>query len=147
MKQVASFALLGAFLLAAVPSRAADRLSVMLDWLPDPDEAPLFVARHEGFFASNGLDVELIAPSNASTPAMMAATGRVDVAITDQPSLYLLADRQVPLVRFATLLNTPLDSIIALKPGPIHRLADLRGHTPGYSTPGVEQPLAHAMLA
>ena len=32
--------LLIAGLLAAGPLRAADRLSVMLDWLPNPDEAP-----------------------------------------------------------------------------------------------------------
>ena len=69
------------------------------------------MARHEGFFARHQLDVELIALSDASTPAMMAATGHVDVAITYQPSLYLLADRQVPPVRFATLVGTPLDSI------------------------------------
>jgi len=136
-----------AVLLASGTGRAADRLSVMLDWLPNPDEAPLFVARHEGFFARHGLHVDLIAPSDAGTPPMMAATGHVDVAVSYQPQLYLLVDRGVPLVRFATLVDTPLDSIIALKPGPVHGLSDLKGRTLGYSVAGVEEALARTMLA
>ena len=128
-------------------AHAGDRLTLMLDWLPNPDEAPVFIAKHEGFFSRHGLDVDIIAPSDASTPPMMAATGHVDVAISYQPQLYLLADRGVPLVRFATLVDTPLDSIIVLTPGSIHSLADLKGHTLGYSVAGVEEALAHAMLA
>jgi len=133
-------------LLCPVAAGAADRLTVMLDWLPNPDEAPLFVARHDGFFARQGLDVTLIAPSDAATPPMMAATGRVDVAISYQPQLYLLAARGVPLVRFATLVATPLDSILALKGGPIRTLADLKGRTLGFAVAGVEEALARAML-
>jgi putative hydroxymethylpyrimidine transport system substrate-binding protein len=145
-KRTASFLLLIALLVPAT-ARAADRLTVMLDWLPNPDEAPLFIAAHEGFFARNNLEVRLIAPSDASTPPMMAATGHADIAITYQPQLYLLAAHGVPLIRFATLIDTPLDSIIALKGGPIKTLADLKGHTLGYAVPGVEEVLAQAMIA
>ena len=133
--------------LLAAPAHAADTLSVVLDWLPNPDEAPLFVARHEGFFTRHGLDVTLIAPSDASTPPLLVAAGHADVAVTYQPQLYLLAARGVPLMRFATLVDTPLDSIIALKDGAIHALADLKGHALGYSVAGVEEALAQAMLS
>ncbi len=128
-------------------AQAADHLTVMLDWLPNPDEAPVFVARHEGFFARHGLAVDLVAPTDAATPPMMAAAGRADVAITYQPELYLLAAHGVALKRFATLVDTPLDSVIALAPGPIKTLADLKGHTLGYAVAGVEEALARAMLA
>lgn len=140
---------LGVLLAVLLPMAAhgADRLSLMLDWLPNPDEAPVFVAKHEGFFARHGLDVDIIAPSDATTPPMMAATGHVDIAISYQPQLYLLAAHGVPLMRFATLVDTPLDSILVPTPGPIHSLADLKGHSLGYAVAGVEEALAHAMLA
>jgi putative hydroxymethylpyrimidine transport system substrate-binding protein len=128
-------------------ARDADTLTVILDWLPNPDEAPLFIAAHEGFFARNNLAVRLIAPSDASTPPMMAATGHADIAITYQPELYLLAAHGVKLVRFATLIDTPLNSIIALQGGPIKTLADLKGRTLGFAVPGVEEVLARAMIA
>jgi putative hydroxymethylpyrimidine transport system substrate-binding protein len=127
-------------------AHAADSLTVILDWLPNPDEAPLFIAAHEGFFARHNLDVRLIAPSDASTPPMMAASGHADIAITYQPQLYLLAAHGVPLVRFATLIDTPLDSIIALTGGPIKTLADLKGRSLGFAVPGVEEVLAQAMI-
>jgi putative hydroxymethylpyrimidine transport system substrate-binding protein len=136
-----------AFFFFCFRAHAADHLTVILDWLPNPDEAPLFVAAHEGFFARHGLDVTLIAPADASTPPMMAATGHADVAITYQPQLYLLAAHGVNLVRFATLIDSPLDSILALKGGPVHRLADLKGRTLGFAVAGVEEALAHAMIA
>nr|WP_321985182.1 ABC transporter substrate-binding protein [uncultured Lichenicoccus sp.] len=134
-------------LVLPVAAQGADRLTLMLDWLPNPDEAPVFVARHEGFFARHGLDVDIVAPSDATTPPMMAATGHVDVAISYQPQLYLLAAKGVPLMRFATLVDTPLDSILVPSPGPIRSLADLKGRTLGYAVAGVEEALAHAMLA
>lgn len=128
-------------------ARAADTLTVILDWLPNPDEAPLFIAAHEGFFARHNLAVRLIAPSDASTPPIVAAAGHADIAITYQPQLYLLAAHGVPLVRFATLINTPLDSIIAPTGGPIKTLGDLKGRTLGFAVPGVEEVLAQAMIA
>lgn len=142
-------ALVPAMLAVVLPVAAlgADRLTMMLDWLPNPDEAPVFVAKHEGFFARHGLDVDIIAPSDATTAPMMAATGHVDIAVSYQPQLYLLAARGVPLIRFATLVDTPLDSILVPRPGPIRSLADLKGHTLGYAVAGVEEALAHAMLA
>jgi putative hydroxymethylpyrimidine transport system substrate-binding protein len=133
--------------LVSAQAHARDALTLMMDWLPNPDQAPLFVAQREGMFARHGLNVQLIAPSDSSTPPMMAATGHVDIAIGYQPQLYLLAAKGVPLVRFATLVDTPLDSILALKTGPIHALADLKGHTLGFAVPGVEEALAHAMIA
>jgi putative hydroxymethylpyrimidine transport system substrate-binding protein len=119
----------------------------MLDWLPNPDEAPLFVAAHEGFFTRHNLQVKLVAPSDSSTPPMMAATGHADIAITYQPQLYLLSAHGVKLVRFATLIDSPLDSVIALKGGPVHSLADLKGRTLGFAVPGVEEVLAQTMIA
>ncbi len=135
------------FFLFTGSAAAAEHLTVMLDWLPNPDEAPLFIAAHEGFFARHGLDVKLIAPADASTPPMMAATGHADIAITYQPQLYLLAAHGVKLMRFATLIDSPLDSILALKGGPVHSLADLRGRTLGFAVAGVEEALAQAMIA
>jgi putative hydroxymethylpyrimidine transport system substrate-binding protein len=135
--------------LAILPAtaQAADSLTVMLDWLPNPDEAPLFVAAHEGFFKRHGLNVRLVAPSDSGTPPLMAATGHADIAITYQPQLYLLAAHGVKLLRFATLIDGPLDSVIALKGGAVHKLADLKGRTLGFAVPGVEEVLAQTMIA
>jgi putative hydroxymethylpyrimidine transport system substrate-binding protein len=137
---------LAAVMALGEPARAADRLVVVLDWLVNPDQAPLFVAQHIGAFARRGLELEVIAPTEAATPPLMVAAGRADIAITYQPQLYIIHDQGLPLMRFATLVDRPLDSIIAPMDGPVRGLGDLRGRRLGFAVPGVEQAVARAML-
>jgi putative hydroxymethylpyrimidine transport system substrate-binding protein len=44
------------------------KLTVILDWFPNPDHAPLIIAKQHGFFKEQGLDVDLIGPSDPSDP-------------------------------------------------------------------------------
>ncbi len=39
---------------------ALEKLTVILDWFPNPNHAPLFVPQQEGFFKQQGLEVNLI---------------------------------------------------------------------------------------
>ncbi len=52
----------------------------------------------------------------------------------------------LPLVRFATLVATPLTTVLALDDGPVKTLADLKGRKVGYSVGGFEQAVLGAML-
>ncbi len=145
MKKFAVSLALAASLLAA-PASAADKLSVVLDWFVNPDHATLIVARDKGFFAREGLDVELIAPADPSAPPRLVAAGQADVAITYQPELHLSVKEGLPLVRFATLIETPLNTVMALEDGPVKSLGDLRAKKIGYSVSGFEDAVLGAML-
>lgn len=133
-------------MLAGGAARAAEHLTLALDWLVNPDQAPVFVAEQIGAFSRRGLAVTWIAPSDAASPPLMVATGQADIAITYQPQLYLLHDQGVPVVRVGALVDQPLNSIIALRGGPVRSLADLDGRRLGYAVPGVEEALARTML-
>jgi len=50
-------------------------------------------------------------------------------------------------MRIATLVATPLNTLVALRDGPIRTLADLRGKRIGFSVGGFEDALLKAMLA
>lgn len=132
--------------LAATPAAAADKLTVMLDWFVNPDHAPLIVARDKGLFAAEGLDVELIAPADPSAPPRLVAAGQADVAVSYQPELQLAVKEGLPLVRFATLIETPLNTVMALDGGPVKSLADLKGRKVGFSVGGFEDAVLGSML-
>ena len=117
----------------ASPALAADKLTVLLDWYVNPDHAPLVIAKEGGYFARHDLDVDLVVSSDASAPPKLVAAGKADVAITYQPDLMLQIKEGLPIVRFGTLIDTPLNCLIVLKDGPIKSLADLKGKTVGYS--------------
>ena len=135
-----------ALALSAVPAAAADRLTVLLDWFVNPDHAPLIVARDAGMFAEAGLDVELIAPADPSAPPRLVAAGQGDVAVSYQPQLELAVKEGLPIVRFATLVETPLNTVMALDGGPVKTLADLKGRKVGFSVGGFEDAVLGSML-
>ena len=45
------------FLSFAASSTAAQRLSLMLDWFPNIDHLPVYVAKEMGYFSAKGVDV------------------------------------------------------------------------------------------
>ena len=135
-----------ALALAAAPAAAADKLTVLLDWFVNPDHAPLVLAAEHGYFERHGLDVTLIAPADPSAPPRLVAAGQGDIAITYQPDLMLQLQEGLPLVRFGTLIETPLNALIVLEDGPVKSLADLKGKRIGYSVASIQSAYLTGML-
>jgi putative hydroxymethylpyrimidine transport system substrate-binding protein len=133
-------------LATAVPAPAAEKLTVLLDWFVNPDHGPLVVARERGYFAAQGLEVELIAPADPNDPPKLVAARQADLAVTYQPQLHLQAAQGLPLARVGTLVATPLNSLVVLADGPVRSLADLKGRRVGFSVGGFEDALLGAML-
>ena len=125
---------------------AKEKITVLLDWFINPDHAPIFVALEKGYFADKGLEVEIIAPSNPNDPPKFVAAGKADIAVSYQHQHQMQIDQGLPLVRIATMIATPLNSLVVLADGPIKSVADLKGKTIGYSVGGFETVLLKVML-
>ncbi|MEJ8562923.1 ABC transporter substrate-binding protein [Yoonia sp. GPGPB17] len=138
--------LTAAALLTASPAMAQDQMTVLLDWFINPDHGPLIVAEELGYFADQGLEVEIIPPADPSAPPRLVAAGQADLAISYQPNLHLQVQEGLPLVRVGTLVATPLSCLLVLADGPIETPADLRGRTVGFSVAGVEEAVLSAVL-
>ena len=69
----------------------------MLDWFVNPDHGPIVIAEEKGFFADEGLEVEVIAPADPADPPKMVAAGRADLAVSYQPQLHLQVQEGLPL--------------------------------------------------
>jgi putative hydroxymethylpyrimidine transport system substrate-binding protein len=123
------------------------KLTVMLDWFPNPDHAPLIIAQQQGFFKEQGLDVELIGPADPTDPPKMVAAGKADIAITYEPDYMQQVDQGLPLIRVGTLIDKPLNCLVALKESGIKTLADLKGKRIGTSSGGISAIMLRTMLA
>ncbi len=134
------------FLLSPTFSQAK-KLTLLLDWFVNPDHAPLFVALENGYFADEGLEVEMLAPADPNLPPKLVAAGKADLAISYQPQLHIQVAEGLPLRRIATLVATPLNSLVVLEAGPIKSIADLKGKKIGYSVGGFETALLKTMLS
>ncbi len=126
---------------------AETKMTVLLDWFINPDHAPLIVAKEKGYFKEQGLDVTFIAPANPNDPPKIVAAGKADLAVSYQHQHQMQVDQGLPLVRIATVVATPLNSLVVLADSDIKTIADLKGKTIGYSVGGFETILLQVMLA
>ena len=131
---------------AAARAQGGERLTVLLDWFVNPDHVPLVIARERGYFADEGLEVELVPPADPSAPPRLVAAGQADIAITYQPNLYQQVAKDLPVVRIGTLVATPLNALVTLADGPVQSIQDLKGRVVGYSVGGFEDALLGTML-
>ena len=142
---LAVLALAAALLVGAAPLRA-EKLTILLDWFLNPDHGPIVVALERGFFAEEGLEVELIEPADPNDPPKLVAAGKAPVAISYQPQLHIQAAAGLPLARIGTLVATPLSTLLVLDESPVRSIADLKGRKVGFSVGGFEDAVLGAML-
>ena len=128
------------------------KISVVLDWFPWSAHAGLHVAKEKGYFAEEGLDVELRVPSDPSTILQTVASGRDDFGLSYQPDLILGRAQGVPVVSVAALVQHPMTSIMTLQSSGFSRPRDLVGRKLGhagfpFNTPVVDTMLKHDGVA
>lgn len=134
-------------LLVALPAVAADKMTLLLDWYVNPDHGPIIIAKEKGFFADEGLDVEVVAPADPSAPPKLVAAGKADLAVSYQPQIHLQVAEGLPLKRVGTLIASPLNCLMVKDDGPVKTIADLKGRKVGYSVAGVEEAQMRAVLS
>jgi putative hydroxymethylpyrimidine transport system substrate-binding protein len=116
--------------LAAVASGGGRKVTLVLDWTPNPDHVGLYDARDTGLFAKAGLDVAIHAPSDPSAPLKLVGAGRSDLAVSYEQELFFAAAKKLPVVAVAAVVPQPLNSFMSIDPR-VHALRDLKGKTIG----------------
>ena len=110
--------------------KSTTSVSVMLDWTPNPDHVGLYVAKAQGYFAKQKLDVSIHAPSDPTTPLKLVAAGKVDLAVSYEQEVFFAAAKKLPVEAVAAVVPVPLNSFMSIEPG-VKKLGDLRGKTIG----------------
>lgn len=121
-------------------------VEIMLDWYPGPQHAALLVAYHKGIYRRLGLEVTLSTPADPALPARLLAAGRIELAVSRQPLLHLLAGRGLPLVRVGTLVDLPLGGLLVRNDSDTETPFSLAGKRIGYSTEEARELLLPALL-
>jgi putative hydroxymethylpyrimidine transport system substrate-binding protein len=92
-------------------------LTLMLDYLPNPDHVGLYAALADGSFERAGLDVEVRTPSDPAAPLKLVEAGKVDLAISYEPELLIARDKGAQLVSVGAIAQVPLTALMSLKRG------------------------------
>jgi putative hydroxymethylpyrimidine transport system substrate-binding protein len=123
-------ALAAAAILLSAASAGGQKVTLTLDWTPNPDHVGFYYARDTGLFVRAGLDVSIRAPSDPTAPLKLVAVGTSDLAVSYEPELFFAAAKKLPVVAVAAVVPQPLNSLIAIEPA-IRSVRDLAGHKVG----------------
>ena len=129
----------------ACPALAAEKMTCMLDWFPNPDHVPLYVAADMGFFKAEGLEVDLMVPADPNDPMKLVAAGKIDFAVSYQPTVIIGRSEGLPVISIGALVQHPLSTILFLRSSGFKTPADLKGRRIGYSVEPLYRVLFEAV--
>ena len=109
-------------------------INVVLDWYPNAVHAFIYEAIDKGYFADEGLQVNVLFPSNSTDPLTMTAAGKADIGFYYQEDTIIAkANEGVPVKVLGAVVQEPIAIMASLKEKNITQPADLVGKTIGYS--------------
>ena len=119
-------------MMALVPAALAggQKVTLMLDWTPNPDHVGFYDARDTGLFGRAGLDVAIRVPSDPTAPLKLVGAGRSDLAVSYEQELFFAAAKKLPVVAVAAVVPQPLNSFMSIEPQ-ITSLHDLKSRLVG----------------
>jgi putative hydroxymethylpyrimidine transport system substrate-binding protein len=131
-------------LLFGAGTAGAEKLTLMLDWFPNVDHLPIYLAEERGFFDRAGIDVQILVPSDTADALKLAAAGQVDLAVSYQPQAIIAAAEGMDLRVAGRLVTHPLTTLLFLEKSGIRSPKDLAGRKIGFTVPGLMDVLLAA---
>ena len=80
------------------------KVTVVLDWTPNTNHTGLYVAKENGYFKEQGLDVEIIQPGETGADQLIAS-GKADFGVSYQEGITQARVQGVPLVSIAAVIQ------------------------------------------
>src|ERR1700678_3135266 len=112
---------------AAIPSKAADKVVLMLNWYVYGEHAPFFYGKAKGIYAAENIDLEIQEGrgSAATTQAVTAKTA--NFGYVDIPTIMRAAVKGAPVIATGVLLQTSPMSAMGFVDKNIRKPEDIKG--------------------
>jgi NitT/TauT family transport system substrate-binding protein len=121
-------------------STALVKVRFQTDWFPQPEHGGYYQALAKGYYAAEGLDVEIL-PGGPNAQVMTSvAVGRADLGMTDGDEVIVAIARGVPIKMVGAEMQRNPQGILFHTEHPVKSLKDLQGRTimAGASSPWIE---------
>jgi NitT/TauT family transport system substrate-binding protein len=113
----------------AVSASGHVKIKFQTDWYPQPEHGGYYQALAKGFYAEEGLDVEIL-PGGPNAQVMTSvAVGRADLGMTNGDDVIVAIARGVPIKMVGAEMQRDPQGILFHTEHPLHSLKDLQGRT------------------
>jgi NitT/TauT family transport system substrate-binding protein len=133
-------------LLPTSAGRAAEKVTLRLDWSYWGGHAPFFVAVEKGFFARRGLDVVVQDGKGSRITAVVVGEGKDDFGFADSTSVATGISQGLAAKVIAIIMAKNPNGIVFLEGTKIEQPKDLEGKILGTSAGGSDATLLEAFL-
>ena len=111
--------------------RELEPFTLVLDYFPNADHAPIYAAQAAGEFKKAGLDLKIQTPPDPAAPLRLLAGGKADLAISYEPEVLLVRDKTPSIVSVGALVQKPLTTLMSIGGRDVANVGDLRGKKVG----------------
>jgi NitT/TauT family transport system substrate-binding protein len=105
------------------------KIKFQTDWYPQPEHGGYYQALAKGYYAAEGLDVEIL-PGGPNAQVMPSvAVGRADIGMTNGDDVIVAIARGVPIKMVGAEMQRDPQGILFHTAHPVRSLKDLEGRT------------------
>lgn len=130
-------------------SNELDETTVILDWTPNTNHSGLYVALEKGYYEEEGLDLNIIQPSEGSSNVLIATNqGDFGVSYQEDLTFALATDDPLPIKAIAAIIQENTSGFASVKDKGIESPKDFEGKTyGGWGSPSEKAILKTVMEA
>ena len=132
---------------AAAEDRELREIDVVLDWYPNALHAFMYEAIEKGYYAEEGLQVNIRFPASSNDAISLVAAGRADIGLYyQQDVIQVRAQQHVPVKSIGAVVQAPLNIVLSLADKNITTPRDLVGKTIGYGGTELSEALIRSIM-
>lgn len=124
---------------------ALDKVTVVLDWTPNTNHTGLYTAQENGYFEEEGLEVEIMMPSEAGADQLVAS-GKAEFGVSYQEGVTLARVQGVPLVSIAAIIQHNTSGFASLAEKNIKSPKDFEGKSYGGWGSPIERSVIESLM-
>jgi len=106
---------------------AATKITVQLDWFPEPEHGGLFQAQAKGWFREAGLDVTLVPGGPNALVNQRVGTGQAQIGQGESVTTLLDTHKGLPLLQVAAVFQNDPSVFLLHAENPVRDFKDLNG--------------------
>jgi NitT/TauT family transport system substrate-binding protein len=129
------------------PSRAADKLTVRLDWVTHVMHLPFHLAVERGWFKAAGLDVSIEDGNGSVTTVQLVGNGRFDLGLASLSAMAVGSAQGLPVISLAGYLQKSPVGIIYSSSINLKSLSDFEGKKIIFTPGSFEAPFLEPFFA